>query len=69
MVLNIEEEAKRFIKGKKKQFISGLEEAAEDMAHYIRDNLHSSDERDYAMKALKEMVLWSRSSCDKHSIK
>jgi hypothetical protein len=69
MVLNIEEEAKRFIKGKKQQFISGLEEAAEDLSHFIQDNLHSSDERDYAMKALKEMVLWSRSCCDKHSIK
>ena len=69
MAFTIEEEAKRFIEQKRVQFIQGLEDASKDLKHYINDNLHNSDERDYAIKALKEAVLWCRSCTEKHGIK
>lgn len=69
MAYNIEEEAKRFITSKKRQFKKGLTEASDNMTQYILDNLHSSNERDYAIKALKEAILWCNSSTDKDGIK
>ncbi len=69
MGFSIEEEAKRFIEHKRVQFIQGLDDAAADLLHYLDDNLHNADEKDYAIKALKEAVLWSRSCATKHGIK
>lgn len=68
MAYNIEEEAKRFIESKKVQFRKGLTQASDNMSDYILDNLHPSNERDYAIKALQEAVLWCNSSIDKHGI-
>jgi len=69
MAYNIEEEAKRFVASKKEQFIKGMAESSDNMLQYIQDNLYPSSERDYAIKALKEAVLWCNSCTDKHGIK
>ena len=69
MGFSIEEEAKRFIEHKRVQFIQGLDDAASDLMLYLDDNLHNADEKDYAIKALKEAALWARSCATKHGIK
>ena len=69
MTYNIEEEAKRFIERKKVQFRKGLTESASNMTEFIEDNLPPSSERDYAVKAIQEAVLWCNSNVDKHGIK
>jgi hypothetical protein len=69
MGFTLEEEAKRFVESKRIQFISGLTDAASDLTNYIQDNLHHSDDRDHALKALQETVLWCRSCLEKHGIK
>ena len=69
MGFSIEEEAKRFIEHKRVQFIQGLDDAASDLIHYLADNLPNADEKDYAIKALKEAALWARSCATKHGIK
>lgn len=69
MAFTIEEEAKRFIESKRVQFIAGLNDAANDMTDYIEDNLYHSDDREYALKALQETVLWCRSCLEKYGIK
>jgi hypothetical protein len=66
---HIEEEAKRFVESKRIQFLGGLADGADDLAQYIEDNVHQSDEREYALKALQEAVLWCRWSVEKHGIK
>lgn len=68
-MLTLEEEAKRFIEAKKVQFIAGLDEGVEDIFEYLLDNLLHSDEREYAIKALQEAVLWSRECANKYGIK
>lgn len=68
MVLNIEEEAKRFIALKKREFITELDKMYTTTSDYLVYHLHPSDEREYAIKALQEAVLWSKSSLDKHGI-
>ena len=67
-MLTLEEEAKRFIESKKVQFIAGLEDGMDDILDYLLDNLYHSDEKDYAIKALKEAVLWSRECANKYGI-
>jgi|TARA_R110000803_G_scaffold76641_1_gene141335 hypothetical protein len=69
MVLNIEEEAKRFISMKKSEFVLELDKAVNKTSDYITYQLHYSNEREYAIKALQEAVLWARSCMDKHGIK
>jgi len=68
MVLNIEEEAKRFIALKKREFITELDKMYTTTSDYLVYHLHPSDEREYAIKALQEAVLWSKSCLDKHGI-
>lgn len=68
-MLTLEEEAKRFIEAKKVQFIAGLDEGVEDIFEYLLDNLLHSDEREYAIKALQEAVLWSRECANKYGIR
>ncbi len=68
MVLNIEEEAKRFIALKKREFVTELDKMYTTTSDYLVYHLHPSDEREYAIKALQEAVLWSKSSLDKHGI-
>ena len=68
-MLTLEEEAKRFIEAKRVQFIAGLDEGVEDIFEYLLDNLLISDEREYAIKALQEAVLWSRECANKYGIK
>lgn len=68
-MLTLEEEAKRFIEAKKVQFIAGLDEGVEDIFEYLLDNLLISDEREYAIKALQEAVLWSRECANKYGIR
>ena len=68
MVLNIEEEAKRFIALKKREFITELDKMYTTTSDYLVYHLHPSDERGYAIKALQEAVLWSKSCLDKHGI-
>jgi hypothetical protein len=68
-MLTLEEEAKRFIESKKVQFIAGLDDGMDDILDYLLDNLHHSDEKDYAIKALKEAVLWSRECANKYGIR
>ena len=69
MVLNIEDEAKRFIEIKKREFDAELDKMYNKTSVYLSANLHTSDERDYAIKALQEAVLWSKSCMDRHGIK
>jgi hypothetical protein len=68
MVLNIEEEAKRFIALKKREFITEIDKMYTTTSDYIVYHLHHSEERDHAIKALQEAVLWSKSCMDKHGI-
>jgi|TARA_R110001592_G_scaffold362854_2_gene678545 hypothetical protein len=68
MVLNIEEEAKRFIALKKREFVTELDKMYTTTSDYLVYHLHPSDEREYAIKALQEAVLWSKSCLDKHGI-
>ena len=68
MVLNIEEEAKRFIALKKREFVTELDKMYSTTSDYLVYHLHPSDEREYAIKALQEAVLWSKSCLDKHGI-
>ena len=68
MVLNIEEEAKRFIALKKREFVTELDKMYSTTSDYLVYHLHPSDEREYAIKAVQEAVLWSKSCLDKHGI-
>ena len=68
MVLNIEDEAKRFIALKKREFVTELDKMYTTTSDYLVYHLHPSDEREYAIKALQEAVLWSKSCLDKHGI-
>ena len=68
MVLNIEEEAKRFIALKKREFVTELDKMYTTTSDYLVYHLQPSDEREYAIKALQEAVLWSKSCLDKHGI-
>ena len=69
MVLNIEEEAERYVTLKKKEFVTELDKMYNETSYYIITNLHSSDEREYAIKALQEAVLWSKDCMSTHGIK
>jgi hypothetical protein len=68
MVLNIEEEAKRFIALKKREFVTELDKMYTTTSDYLVYHLHHSEERDHAIKALQEAVLWSKHCMDKHGI-
>tara|TARA_R110001632_G_scaffold95879_1_gene202079 strand:+ start:180 stop:389 length:210 start_codon:yes stop_codon:yes gene_type:complete len=69
MVLSIEEEAKRYVFIKKSEFVTELDKMYIKTSDYIMAHLHTSDEREYAIKALQEVVLWSKSCMDTHGIK
>jgi hypothetical protein len=69
MGFSIEEEAKRFIQMKQEQFIDELDVKYYEMLVHIDNNLHGSDEKEYAIKALKEAVLWCSNAAKVHGVK
>ena len=67
--MNLEQEAKDFGMGKRKEFKDALKDATADMADFVWDNLHESDERQEAINLLKSFELWALEAVRQHGIK
>ena len=67
--MNLEQEAKDFMMGKRKEFKEALLDATADMADFVWDNLHDSDERQEAINLLKSFELWAMEAVRQHGIK
>ena len=67
--MNLEQEAKDFVMGKRKEFKDALKDATADMADFVWDNLHESDERQEAINLLKSFELWALEAVRQHGIK
>ena len=67
--MNLEQEAKDFMMGKRKEFKEALLDATTDMADFVWDNLPESDERQEAINLLKSFELWALEAARQHGIK
>lgn len=67
--MNLEQEAKDFMMGKRKEFKEALWDATADMADFVYDNLPESDERQEAINLLKSFELWALEAARQHGIK
>jgi hypothetical protein len=69
IVLAIEQEAEAFVKGKQTQFKEALKDYLDSLELYLKDNLHSCQEREAAIFSLTEAVLWSKHCAEVHGVK
>lgn len=66
--MNLEQEAKDFMMGKRKQFTEALLDATADMRNFVYDNLDESDERQKAINLLKSFEVWALEAVRQHGI-
>ena len=67
--MNLEQEAKDFIMGKRKQFKEALLDATSDMAYFVMDNLHECPERQEALHMLRGLEVWALEASRQNGIK
>ena len=66
---NIEQEAERFMAGKRKAFDEGLETGCDQLSQFLKDNLWNSHELEKTLDKLIEVELWAKKTADKYSIR
>ena len=67
--MRLEEEAKEFMMGKKREFKEALADSVTDLADYVYDNVYDSEERQQAINLLKSFELWTLEAVRVHGIK
>lgn len=67
--MKLEQEAKDFMMGKRKEFTEALVGAAADMEDFVLDNIYESRERSLALTKLKVFELWAIEAAKRHGIK
>ena len=67
--MNLEQEAKDFVMGKRKEFKDALKDATTDLGDFVHDNLWDTEERHHAINLLKSFELWALEAAREHGIK
>lgn len=67
--MKLEEEAKEFMMGKKREFKEALADTVADLYDYVYDNVYDTEERQEAINLLKSFELWTLEAVRVHGIK
>lgn len=67
--MKLEEEAKEFMMGKKREFKNALADTVADLYDYVCDNVYDTEERQEAINLLKSFELWTLEAVRVHGCK
>ena len=67
--MKLEQEAAAFSGGKQTQFKEGIKEYLQPLVQYVEENIHSSEQREEALKSLTLFSLWSQNCAEVHGVK
>lgn len=67
--MKLEQEAKDFMEGNRKQFKEGLVEYLSFVEQYIDDNLYECDAKEQALTRLLEVSFWANHGAETYGIK